>query len=270
MTSGILGTIVAAKRDEVSAGKSRRAYASLRSEAEQMRDGSVGPRDFAGSMRARIEAGGTAVIAEVKKASPSQGVIRADFRPAEIAAGYRSGGAACLSVLTDARFFQGSADDLRAARAACALPVLRKDFTVDVWQIAEARMIGADAILLIAAVLDDAELADFEQTARAFGLAVLVEVHDERELDRALRLQTPLVGINNRDLRTFEVTVETTLRLAGRVPEDRIVVSESGIRTPDDVARLHTAGVHAVLVGESLMRAEDPGKALATLIGRSG
>jgi len=262
VSDDILATIVAAKRDEVAAGKARRPLASMRADAA-CRGGS---RDFAGAIRSRVDAGRTAVIAEVKKASPSQGVLRADFRPAEIAASYAGNGAAALSVLTDQRFFQGTAAALRAARAACELPVLRKDFTVDAWQLFETRAIGADAVLLIAAVLDDAELADFEQTAAALGLAVLVEVHDARELERALRLRTPLIGINNRDLHTFAVSIETTLRLRHEVPADRIVVAESGIRSPADVARLRAGGVHAFLIGETFMRAADPGQALASLL----
>lgn len=259
----ILAQILAGKREEVAAARSKRSLASVRDEAEQR----GGVRGFVESLRERIERIGTGVIAEVKKASPSQGVIRADFRPAEIAGRYAAHGAACLSVLTDGRWFQGSAAYLAAARAVCELPVLRKDFTVDLWQVFETRAMGADAILLIAAALDDAELADFEQAALALGLAVLVEVHDERELERALRLSTPLVGINNRDLRTFEVSLDTTLRLAREVPRERVVVSESGIRTPADLARLRAAEVRCCLVGEQFMRADDPGRALAELLG---
>jgi indole-3-glycerol phosphate synthase len=260
--SDILAKIVAVKRDEVAAAKRRRGFASLRSEAEAL----GGQRDFHAALRQRIDAGGAAVIAEIKKASPSKGVLREDFRPAEIAASYGRHGAAALSVLTDETFFQGSAAYLEAARAAAALPVLRKDFTIDPYQLFEARALGADAVLLIVAILDDAQLADFEATALALGLAVLVEVHDERELDRALRLATPLVGINNRNLRTFEVSLETTLSMLRRVPGERLVVSESGIHTPDDVRRLRGAGVHAFLVGEAFMRAPDPGVALASLV----
>jgi indole-3-glycerol phosphate synthase len=260
--SDILAKIVAVKRDEVAAAKRRRGFASLRSEAEAL----GGQRDFHAALRQRIDAGGAAVIAEIKKASPSKGVLREDFRPAEIAASYGRHGAAALSVLTDETFFQGSAAYLEAARAAAALPVLRKDFTIDPYQLFEARALGADAVLLIVAILDDAQLADFEATALALGLAVLVEVHDERELARALRLATPLVGINNRNLRTFEVSLETTLSMLRRVPGERLVVSESGIHTPDDVRRLRGAGVHAFLVGEAFMRAPDPGVALASLV----
>lgn len=260
--SDILREIVAVKRDEVAAARSRRSLASLRGDAEAL----GGTRDFVAALAERVGRGEAAVIAEIKKASPSKGVLRHVFRPAEIAESYARHGAAALSVLTDERFFQGSAEALIAARAACLLPVLRKDFSVDEYQLFEARAMGADAVLLIAAVLDAAELADFEATAQALGLAVLVEVHDERELDRALRLATPLIGINNRDLATFEVSLDTTLRLLPRVPGGRIVVSESGIHAVADVQRLRTQGVHAYLVGEAFMRAADPGLALAALI----
>jgi len=261
--SDILRKIVATKREEVAAGKAARDLAALRREAEAR----GGQRDFVAALRGAAEARGAAVIAEVKKASPSKGVLRADFRPAEIAASYERHGAAALSVLTDAPFFQGSREALEAAREACALPVLRKDFMVDPWQLFEARAMGADCILLIAAILGDAELADFEATARSLGMAVLVEVHDRAELERALRLATPLIGINNRDLRTFEVSLDTTLAMLPAVPPERIVVSESGIHAPADVARLRAAGVRAYLVGEAFMRAPDPGAALASLIG---
>ena len=261
--SDILRKIVATKRDEVAAGKAARDLASLRREAEAR----GGQRDFVVALRGAAEARGAAVIAEVKKASPSKGVLRADFRPAEIAASYERHGAAALSVLTDAPFFQGSREALEAARVACALPVLRKDFMVDPWQLFEARAMGADCILLIAAILGDAELVDFEATARSLGMAVLVEVHDRAELERALRLATPLIGINNRDLRTFEVSLDTTLAMLPAMPPDRIVVSESGIHAPADIARLRAAGVRAYLVGEAFMRAPDPGAALASLIG---
>jgi indole-3-glycerol phosphate synthase len=205
------------------------------------------------------------VIAEVKKASPSKGVLREHFVPAEIAASYARHGAACLSVLTDRPFFQGSVDYLKAARAACALPVLRKDFMIDAYQVFEARAMGADCILLIAASLDDAQMADLEAQAQALGMAVLVEVHDGAELDRALRLKTPLVGINNRNLRSFEVTLDTTLGLLKHVPGDRLLVTESGILARADVQRMRDANVHAFLVGEAFMRAPDPGVALAEL-----
>ena len=223
-------------------------------------------RDFAGALRGRVAAGGAAVIAEIKKASPSKGVLRADFRPAEIAASYAAGGATCLSVLTDEPFFQGSAAYLQQARAACALPVIRKDFIIDAYQVDEARAMGADAILLIVACLDDGQMAELEAQALALGLSVLVEVHDGHELERALRLKTPLVGINNRNLRTFEVSLDTTIGLLREVPADRLLVTESGILVPADVARMRAAGVHAFLVGEAFMRADDPGAALAALI----
>ena len=261
--SDILQKIVAVKREEVAAARARRDLPSLRREAEAL----GGQRDFVASLRRAVERRGAAVIAEVKKASPSKGVLRADFRPAEIAASYERHGAAALSVLTDERFFQGSRAALEAARAVCSLPVLRKDFMIDSYQLFEARAMGADCILLIAAILGDAELAEFEATAFALGMAVLVEVHDDAELDRALKLRTPLVGINNRNLRTFEVSLETTLAMRARVPAERIVVSESGIHAPADIERLRAAGVHAFLVGEAFMRAPDPGAALASLLG---
>ena len=259
--SDILDKIVAVKREEIAAAKARRGAASLRRDAEQL----GGVRDFVGHLRQRLAVAEAAVIAEVKKASPSKGVLRERFVPAQIAASYARHGAACLSVLTDARFFQGAADDLQQARAACPLPVLRKDFIVDAYQVDEARAMGADAVLLIAACLDDAHMADLEAQARALGMAVLVEVHDGPELDRALRLATPLVGINNRNLRTFEVSLDTTLALLPRLPADRLPVTESGILSRDDVRRMRDAGVHAFLVGEAFMRADDPGAALADL-----
>lgn len=261
MSANILDKIVAVKREEIATAKAKRDFASLRREAESL----GGVRDFVGALRTRITAGRAGVIAEVKKASPSKGVLRAHFVPAEIAASYERGGAACLSVLTDERFFQGSAACLQQARAACALPVLRKDFMVDAYQVAEARAMGADCILLIAACLDDAQMADLEAQAFALGLAVLVEVHDGAELERALRLKTPLLGINNRNLRTFEVTLDTTLGLLAQVPADRLLVTESGILGRADVQRMRAAGVHAFLVGEAFMRAADPGVALADL-----
>jgi indole-3-glycerol phosphate synthase len=260
-TTDILRRIVAVKREEVAPGRRERDRPALRRAA----DAAGAPRGFARALQARVGAGAAAVIAEIKKASPSKGVLREQFRPAEIAAGYGRHGAAALSVLTDAPFFQGSPAALAEARGACALPALRKDFIVDAWQVLESRAMGADAILLIAAVLDDAELADFESEALALGMDVLVEVHDERELERALRLRTPLLGVNNRDLRTFEVSLETTLAMLPRVPPGRLVVTESGIRAPADVRRMRDAGVHAFLVGEAFMRADDPGAALAEL-----
>ncbi|MCR5884147.1 indole-3-glycerol phosphate synthase TrpC [Rhizobacter sp. J219] len=259
--SDILDKIVAVKREEIAAASRQRDLASLRREAEARTD----VRDFAGALRDKIAAGRAAVIAEVKKASPSKGVLREHFVPAEIAASYERHGAACLSVLTDVQFFQGAAAYLQQARAACALPVLRKDFMVDRYQVYEARAMGADCILLIAACLDDTQMADLEAQALALGMAVLVEVHDGAELDRALRLKTPLVGINNRNLRSFEVTLDTTLSLLPRVPADRLLVTESGILGVGDVARMRDANVHAFLVGEAFMRAEDPGAALAKL-----
>ena len=262
----ILEKIVAVKREEIAAARSRRSLASLRADAESA-DMRRDLRDFTAALRGRVAAGRAAVIAEVKKASPSKGVLREHFVPAEIATSYERGGAACLSVLTDERFFQGSADYLVQARAACALPVLRKDFMVDDYQVFEARAMGADCILLIAACLEDARMADLEAVAHALGMAVLVEVHDGAELDRALRLSTPLVGINNRNLRTFEVSLQTTLDLLPQVPADRLLVTESGILARADVQRMRAAGVHAFLVGEAFMRAPEPGQALAGLFG---
>ncbi|MEW6100517.1 MAG: indole-3-glycerol phosphate synthase TrpC [Pseudomonadota bacterium] len=259
--SDILRKIVEVKQAEVSAARQRVPLAELRREAEGRRD----VRDFTGGLRAALAAGRPAVIAEVKKASPSKGVLREHFVPAEIARSYATQGASCLSVLTDEPFFQGHADYLRQARAACSLPVLRKDFMVDDYQVFEARAMGADCILLIAACLDDARMRDLEAVAHALGMAVLVEVHDETELERALRLATPLVGINNRNLRTFEVSLDTTLAMLPRVPPDRLLVTESGILARDDVRRMRDAGVHAFLVGEAFMRAADPGAALHEL-----
>jgi len=259
--SDILQKIVAVKREEIAAAHARRSLASWREEAEARRD----VRGFEAALRARLTAGQAAVIAEVKKASPSKGVLREHFVPADIAASYARHGAACLSVLTDERFFQGSAAYLQQARAACDLPVLRKDFMVDEYQVVEARALGADCILLIAACLDDAQMADLEAAALALGMAVLVEVHDGDELGRALLLETPLLGINNRNLRSFEVTLDTTLALQSRVPADKLLVTESGILGRADVLRMRQAGVHAFLVGEAFMRASDPGAALAAL-----
>ena len=261
MSSDILNRIVEVKRDEIRAARKRRDLASLRRDAESL----GGVRDFVSAMRATIVAGQAAVIAEIKKASPSKGVLREHFVPAEIAESYARGGAACLSVLTDVQFFQGAVAYLEQARAACALPVLRKDFMIDAYQVFEAREMGADCILLIAACLDDAQMVDLEAQAHSLGLAVLVEVHDGFELDRALRLKTPLVGINNRNLRTFEVTLGTTLGLMNNVPADRLLVTESGVLARADVERMRGAGVSAFLVGEAFMRAADPGQALADL-----
>jgi len=261
--SDILQKIVAVKREEIAAGRLKRSLASWREQAESRRD----LRGFEAALRAKVAAGRAAVIAEVKKASPSKGVLRERFVPADIATSYAEHGAACLSVLTDERFFQGANAYLEQARAACALPVLRKDFMVDEYQVAEARAIGADCILLIAACLDDAQMADLEAAAGAYGMDVLVEVHDGAELERALRLKTPLLGINNRNLKTFEVTLQTTLGLLPRVPADRLLVTESGILARADVARMRDAGVSTFLVGEAFMRADDPGAALAALFG---
>ena len=224
-------------------------------------------RDFEGALRRKIAAGRSAVIAEIKKASPSKGLLRADFIPADIAQSYAEAGAACLSVLTDRQFFQGQNDYLKQARASCDLPVLRKDFIVDLYQVYESRVVGADCILLIAACLQDEQMAELEAIARSLDMAVLVEVHDGAELERALKLKTALVGINNRDLRTFEVKLETTLSLMERVPPGKLLVTESGILAPADVQRMREAGVHAFLVGEAFMRADDPGAALAAMFG---
>ncbi|WP_062194479.1 indole-3-glycerol phosphate synthase TrpC [Caldimonas taiwanensis] len=259
--SDILQRIVQVKREEVAAARRQRDLPSLRREAEAL----GGQRDFVGAMRQVRGAGRAAVIAEIKQASPSKGLLREHFVPADIAASYARHGAACLSVLTDERFFRGSARHLQDARAACWLPVLRKDFMIDEYQVYEARSWGADCILLIAACLDDAQMADLEAVAHGLGMAVLVEVHDGAELQRALRLKTPLVGINNRDLRSFEVRLETTLSLLPEVPQDRLLVTESGILTRADVLRMRQAGVHAFLVGEAFMRADDPGSALSAL-----
>ena len=263
--SDILDKIVAVKREEVAAAIKKMPLAAMREDAESR----VLTRDFVGALRAKVAKGQAAVIAEVKKASPSKGVIRADFIPADIAQSYAEGdgqvSTACLSVLTDRPFFQGRIDDLKQARASCALPVLRKDFMIDAWQVYESRAIGADCILLIAAVLSDAQMAELEAVAHALDMAVLVEVHDGAELQRALKLKTPLVGINNRNLRTFETSLDTTLGLLKDVPDDRLLVTESGIATRADVQRLRSAGVHAFLVGETFMRAPEPGLALAEL-----
>lgn len=260
--SDILDRIVAVKREEVSLLRRQRGLVSLRADAEARRGER---RPFERAIADAVRAGRSAVIAEVKKASPSKGVLRADFDPAAIARSYAENGAAALSVLTDTGFFQGGNAYLEAARGACALPVLRKDFIVDELQVAEAGAIGADAILLIAACLDDARMIDLEAMALELGLAVLVEVHDAAELDRALRLCTPLVGINNRDLRSFQFSLQTTLDLADRLPPERIGVTESGILAAADVHGMRDAGVFAFLVGEAFMRATDPGAALAAL-----
>jgi indole-3-glycerol phosphate synthase len=259
--SDILQKIVAVKREEIAAGLKKKSLAAMREDAESR----VMTRDFEGALRARIEAGQAAVIAEVKKASPSKGVLRADFVPADIAQSYAEHGAACLSVLTDQQFFQGCNDFLKQARASCDLPVLRKDFMVDPYQVFEARAIGADCILLIAACLSDAQMNELEAVARHLDMAVLVEVHDADELQRALKLKTPLLGINNRNLRTFEVTLNTTLGMRADVPADKLLITESGILQRSDVQTMRDAGIHAFLVGEAFMRADDPGAALAAL-----
>ena len=259
--SDILDKIVAVKREEVAAALRQKSLAAVRADAESR----VLTRDFEGAMRAKIAKGQAAVIAEIKKASPSKGVLRADFIPADIAQSYAEFGAACLSVLTDKQFFQGSVDYLKQARASCDLPVLRKDFMIDAYQVYEARAMGADAILLIAACLDDTHMAEMEAVARSLDMAVLVEVHDRAELERALKLKTRLVGINNRNLKTFEVSLQTTLDMLPDVPADRLLVTESGIQTTEDVRRMREAKVNAFLVGEAFMRASEPGEALAKL-----
>jgi len=261
--SDILNKIIAVKREEIAALIKRKSLAAMRADAESR----VLTRDFLAALRAKIAAGQPAVIAEIKKASPSKGVLREAFIPADIAQSYAENGAACLSVLTDKQFFQGEVDHLKQARASCQLPVLRKDFMVDAYQVFESRAMGADCILLIAACLNDAQMADLEAIARGLDMAVLVEVHDAPELARALKLKTPLLGINNRNLQTFDVSLETTLALLKEVPQDRLLVTESGILARADVQRMRAAGVNAFLVGEAFMRAPDPGVALAELFG---
>lgn len=257
--SDILNKILATKAIEIAAAKAKVSLEGMQALASAQ----PAPRDFVGSIRQKIAAGKSAVIAEIKKASPSKGVIRADFKPAEIAASYEQGGAACLSVLTDEQYFQGSADYLKQARAACHLPVLRKDFMIDAYQVYEARAMGADCILLIAAALSLPKMQALEAVAHELGMAVLVEVHNGEELDLALQLTTPLLGINNRNLRTFEVTLDTTFGLLNRISADKIVVTESGIFTNDDVQQMRQHNVHTFLVGEAFMRQEDPGTELA-------
>ena len=263
-TPDILRKIVVRKAEEVADRSARVPRVMLETAAAR----ADAPRGFVAALQSRIAAGRPAVIAEVKKASPSKGVLRPDFDPAAIARSYELAGAACLSVLTDVDFFQGSDAYLQQARAACALPVLRKDFVIDPYQVWEARSLGADCILLIAACLDDARLADLNALARELGMDALIEVHDGAELDRALRVDNAMVGINNRDLRSFAVTLDTTLGLLGRIPDDRLVVTESGILGPADVALMRRHGVHAFLVGEAFMRAPDPGERLAELFGQ--
>lgn len=263
--SDILNKILAIKADEIAAAKQSRSLASLRSEVESDRSARAGLRGFEASLRGKIAAGRAGVIAEVKKASPSKGILRADFDPAQIARSYAEHGAACLSVLTDVQFFQGAPEYLQQARAACKIPVLRKDFMIDTYQVYQARSWGADAILLIVSALDHGLMADLEACADELGMDVLVEVHDGDELDAALQLKTRLLGINNRNLRTFETTLQTTLDLLPRIPEDKLVVTESGILNADDVKRMRDADVHAFLVGEAFMRAPDPGVELERL-----
>ena len=253
--SDILNKILATKVTEIAAAKAKLSL----DEVKILAFAQAKPRDFVGSIRAKIAAGNAAVIAEIKKASPSKGIIRENFNAAEIAVSYENGGAACLSVLTDVEYFQGNADYLKQARAACNLPVLRKDFMIDAYQVYEARAMGADCILLIAAALELSKMRELETVAHVLGMAVLVEVHDGDELELALQLETPLVGINNRNLRTFDVTLQTTLGLLDRLPDDRIIVTESGIFTADDVKLMRDYKVHTFLVGEAFMRQPDPG-----------
>jgi indole-3-glycerol phosphate synthase len=255
--SDILEKIIATKRQELDAALQVAPMLAVKAAAESASK----PRDFVGAIRAKITSGKSAVIAEIKKASPSKGVIRADFNPAEIAKSYEAGGAACLSVLTDVEYFQGSAEYLKQARAACSLPVLRKDFMIDAYQVYEARAMGADCILLIAAAIDLAKMQELENVAHGLGMAVLVEVHNGEELELALQLETPLLGINNRNLRTFDVTLQTTLDLLPKI-KDKIIVTESGIFTSEDVALMRKNNVHTFLVGEAFMRQPDPGVAL--------
>ena len=261
--SDILQTILARKAEEVAQRRAQRPLEALQAAVA----GAPPVRGFVRALQAAVANGDPAVIAEVKKASPSKGVIRPDFRPADIAVSYEFGGASCLSVLTDVDFFQGADAYLQQARAACSLPVLRKDFVIDPYQVHEARVLGADCILLIVAALEDAALATLSHLALDLGMDVLVEVHDIDELERALQVGAPLVGINNRSLRTFEVSLDTTLALKPAVPPDRLLVTESGIATREDVARMRGNDVHAFLVGESFMRADDPGAELARLFG---
>jgi indole-3-glycerol phosphate synthase len=257
--SDILNKILETKKAEIAVAQANTTLAAVRLLAEEQSK----PRDFVGAIRVKIADGKAAVIAEIKKASPSKGVIRADFKPAEIAKSYEAGGAACLSVLTDVQYFQGSSDYLKAARAACSLPVLRKDFMIDAYQVYEARAMGADCILLIAAAIDLAKMRELESIAHKLGMAVLVEVHNGEELDLALQLETPLLGINNRNLRTFDVTLQTTLDLLPRIDAEKIIVTESGIFTADDVKLMRDNNVHTFLVGEAFMRKDDPGLELS-------
>ncbi|HEX4479338.1 MAG TPA: indole-3-glycerol phosphate synthase TrpC [Rudaea sp.] len=259
----ILQNIMKRKREEVTTRSAATPLDELKARIAEM----PVPRGFADALRAKIAVNAPAVIAEIKRASPSQGLIRDNFWPSEIAISYEKSGAACLSVLTDADFFQGTDEHLRQAREACLLPALRKDFTIDAYQLYESRSLGADCVLLIVAALDDAQLRDYSELARELGMDVLVEAHDAAEVDRALKTSASLIGINNRDLRTFQTSLDTTLTLREKIPSDRILVTESGIRTRDDVKRMRDAGVHAFLVGETFMRADDPGAELETLFG---
>src|SRR5450830_705494 len=263
--SDILDKILAVKAEEVKAAKKHRDLASLRRDVEADAEARAQLRGFEASLRGKIAAGSAGIIAEVKKASPSKGVIRADFKPAEIAVSYATHGAACLSVLTDVQFFQGAPEYLQQARAACTLPALRKDFMIDMYQVYQARSWGADAILLIVAALDHGLMAELEACAHELGMNVLVEVHNAEELDAALKLKTALLGINNRNLRTFDVTLDTTIGLLPRIPADKLVITESGILNTNDVKRMRDANVHSFLVGEAFMRAENPGAELQKL-----
>jgi indole-3-glycerol phosphate synthase len=269
MSADILKAILATKAQEVNAAKAACSLSQLEADVKALSDAVSAPghalRGFLRALQTKRQQGLPAVIAEVKKASPSKGVIRKRFDPAEIAGQYEAAGAACLSVLTDQDYFQGSPDDLRAARAACGLPVLRKDFLVDPYQVFEARLWGADCVLLIVAALADAQMQELEATAMALGMDILVEVHDGDELDRALKLRTPLVGINNRNLHTFETRLRTTIDLLERVPSDKFLVTESGILQALDVQLMQDHGVNAFLVGEAMMRQPDPGQALQAL-----
>ncbi len=258
-----LKTIIAHKVEEVAARTARESLEALRARLAV----APGPRGFLNAIKTRIEGGHVAVIAEIKRASPSKGMLRPQFLPAEIARSYELAGATCLSVLTDTRFFQGADEHLQQAHAACSLPVLRKDFVVDAYQVVEARVLGADCILLIVAALGDAQLKELTDLAYDIGVDVLVEVHNEVELERALALDATLIGINNRDLRTFETNLDTTVELLRKIPKNRIVVTESGIHTPEDVAAMHSHGVNAFLVGEAFMKAPDPGQKLAEMFG---